>query len=59
MPEVLEHWNLEYWTESTRLGRILGSQLLEIIFNNITNTVVYMIGEDRDLQYEKRSLTLI
>ena len=50
---MLEHWNPEYWT----LGRMAGSQILQIIFNNIMSTVVSMIGEERDLSYEKRSLT--
>ena len=59
MPEVLEHWNLEYWTESLTSGRISGSQILEIVSSSIMNTVVSMSGEDRDLSYEKQSLIWI
>ena len=59
MPEVLEHWNLEYWTEYLTSGRMSGSQILEIVSSSIMNTEVSMNGEYRDLSYEKRSLISI
>ena len=55
----IEHWSLEYWTESLTSGIISGSQVLEIVSSSIMNTEVSMNGEDRDLSYEKRSLISI
>ena len=42
--KIIEHWSLEYWTESLTPGIILGSQILQIISSDV---VVSMIGEER------------
>ena len=44
--KIIEHWSLEYWTESLTPGIILGSQILQIISSDV---VVSMIGEERKL----------
>ena len=53
--KIIEHWSLEYWTESLTPGIILGSQILQIISSDV---VVSMIGEERKLLiWEKGSNT--
>ena len=44
--KIMEHWSLEYWTESLTPRIILGSQRLQIISSDV---VVSMIGEERKL----------
>ena len=42
--KIIEHWSLEYWTESLTPGIILGSQISQIISSDV---VVSMIEEER------------